>query len=242
MGALTRIRRSDWSVPAALVFLGLVPAIAGTSRLAEIARGAEITAANERFFAMPLPVVLHILAVIPYSILGAFQFSAGFRKRNRPWHRAAGKVLGICGLMAALSGLWMAHFYAWPEGDGYALYLIRLVVGTAMVASIVLGLNAIRGRNIPAHGAWMTRAYALGMGAGTQVFTHLPWFILVDGRPGELPRALMMGGGWVINVAVAEWVIQRDRRGPARSSAARGARSSRTPVTGAVTSMAKEQA
>jgi hypothetical protein len=27
----------------------------------------------------------------------------------------------------------------------------------------------------------MTRAYAIGLGAGTQVLTHLPWFVLADG-------------------------------------------------------------
>jgi hypothetical protein len=54
----------------------------------------------------------------------------------------------------------------------------------------------------------MMRAYALGLGAGTQVLTHLPWFLLVDGKPGELPRAVMMGAGWAINVVVAEWIIR----------------------------------
>jgi hypothetical protein len=43
------------------------------------------------------------------------------------------------------------------------------------------------------------------------VLTHLPWFILADGKPGETPRAVMMGAGWVINVIVAEWVIRRGR-------------------------------
>lgn len=60
---------------------------------------------------MPLPVVLHILAVIPYSLPGALQFSPGLRRRSRRWHRAAGRVLGICGLVAAVSGLRMAHIY-----------------------------------------------------------------------------------------------------------------------------------
>jgi hypothetical protein len=54
----------------------------------------------------------------------------------------------------------------------------------------------------------MTRAYAIGVGAGTQVFTHLPWFILF-GKPGESRRAFLMGAGWVINVIVAEWIIWR---------------------------------
>ena len=54
----------------------------------------------------------------------------------------------------------------------------------------------------------MIRGYAIGLGAGTQVLTHLPWFLLVDGRPGELPRAVMMGAGWVINLVLAEWIIR----------------------------------
>ena len=173
MRATTLPRRTDWLVPATLIVLSLVPATFGTIRLAQLAGGAEVTAANARFFAQPLPVVLHILAVIPYSLLGAFQFAPSFRRRRRGWHRAAGKVLAVCGLVAALTGLWMAHFYPWPDGDGAVLYVERLVFGSAMLASIVLALRAIRRRDFVTHGAWMTRAYAIGMGAATQVLTHL---------------------------------------------------------------------
>jgi uncharacterized membrane protein len=162
----------------------------------------------------PLPVALHVLVVIPYSIVGALQFAPGFRKRNRPWHRAAGRVIGVFGLIAALTGLWMAHFYPWPAGDGFGVYLERLVFGTGMLVSIALGLDAVRRRDFKTHGAWMIRGYAIGMGAGTQVLTHLPWFILVDLHPGETPRTVMMGAGWVINLAVAEWIIRRRSRVP----------------------------
>ena len=51
------------------------------------------------------------------------------------------------------------------------------------------------------------------MGAGTQVLTHLPWFILV-GTPGESSRAVLMGAGWVINIIVAEWIIRTGLRRP----------------------------
>jgi uncharacterized membrane protein len=225
---MTPSRRADWLVPASLILLSLVPAIFGGVRLTELARGAEITAANARFFAAPLPVVLHILAVIPYSVVGAFQFPAGFRRRHRRWHRASGRVLAGLGLVAALTGLWMAHFYPWPEGDGGALYVTRLVVGSAMVLSIVLALAAVRRRDFTAHGAWMTRAYALGVGAGTQVITHLPWAVFV-GKPGELSRAILMGAGWAINIIAAEWIIRRRRASlaTARTRAVLGA----TPAT-----------
>lgn len=208
MSARTPTRRSDWLVPALLVALSLVPAAGGAARLQDLASATEVTTENARFFAMPLPIVLHILTALPYSILGAFQFSAGIRKRYRRWHSAAGRVVGVLGLVVAISGLWMTITYPWPAFDGVAVYLFRLVFGAAMAISIVLGIDAVRRRDFVAHGAWMLRGYAIGMGAGTQVFTHLPWFILV-GQPTELPRAVMMGSGWIINVIVAEWIIRR---------------------------------
>ena len=201
--------RSDWLVPASLVMLSLVPALAGSARLAQLGGGAEVTADNARFFAAPVPLVLHIVTAIVYSILGAFQFSPGFRRRHRGWHRAAGRILVPCAAIVALSGLWMTLTYPWPPGDGLVVYVERLVFGAAMLLSVVLGVDAIRRRDFASHGEWMIRAYAIALGAGTQVLTHLPWFILVDLKPDEFPRAVMMGAGWVINIVFAEWIIRR---------------------------------
>ncbi|MEZ0075925.1 DUF2306 domain-containing protein [Planotetraspora sp. GP83] len=209
--------RAGWLVPAGLIALSAVPVVAGAARLTELAGGAEVTAENARFFAMPLPVVVHILSATLYSVLGAFQFASGLRRRRPGWHRAAGRILVPCGLAVALSGLWMTLFYPRPPGDGELVSGFRLVFGSAMVLSIVLGLAAIRRRDIARHGAWMTRGYAIGLGAGTQVFTHLPW-ILFLGKPEELTRALLMAAGWVINLAVAEWVIRKRPPRPRRAS------------------------
>ncbi len=72
-----------------------------------------------------------------------------------------------------------------------------------MTLFIILGLAAIRRRDFAQHRAWMMRSYALGIGAGTQVMTGVPW-ILVFGTPGELARALLMGASWAISLAVVE--------------------------------------
>lgn len=208
--------KSDWMIPAALLVLALMPALGGTTRLAQLATGAEVTPANARFFAAPVPIVLHVVAAIVYSILGAFQFSPGLRRRHRGWHRAAGRVLVPTALLVAASGLWMTVTYPWPAGDGTAVYVERLLFGAAMLLSVILGIDGIRRRDFAAHGQWMIRAYAIGMGAGTQVLTHLPWFLLADGWPGETPRGIMMGLGWTINVVFAEWII---RRRPVRAAA-----------------------
>ncbi|HEX6315926.1 MAG TPA: DUF2306 domain-containing protein [Gemmatimonadaceae bacterium] len=200
--------RSDRLIPALLVMLSLVPALAGTARLVQLGSG-NMTPDNARFFAAPLPVILHIVPAIAYSLLGAFQFSPGFRRRNRRWHRLAGRLLLPCAMLVAISGLWMTLTYPWPAGDGVAVYLERLFFGTAMLVSVLMGIDAIRRRKYAEHGDWMIRAYAIGMGAGTQVLTHLPWFLLTDVKPGETARGVMMGLAWVINLAIAEWIIRR---------------------------------
>ncbi|GAA0382405.1 DUF2306 domain-containing protein [Microbispora corallina] len=195
-------------VPAALIALGAVPVAAGAFRLTQLAGGAAVTPDNARFFAVPLPVVLHIVGASLYTVAGAFQFAPGFRRRRPGWHRVAGRVLVPCGLTAALSGLWMAVYYPRPVGDGDLTEVFRLVFGTAMAVSLVLGLVAILRRDVRRHRAWMMRGYAIGQGAGTQALTQLPW-ILVAGLPGETTRAFLMAAAWMLNLAVAEWVIRR---------------------------------
>lgn len=200
-----------WLAPTGLVLLTLVPIVAGAARLTELTGGAQITPENARFFGSPIPVVVHIIGASVFCLLGAFQFVAADRLRRgrRTWHRIAGRILIPSGLLAALSGLWMSLFYALPPSDGEILLVLRLIFGSAMVLSIILGAMAIRSRDFKRHGAWMMRAYAIGLGAGTQVLTHVPWMLLV-GVPDENTRAVLMGAGWMINLGVAEYVIRKN--------------------------------
>src|SRR5919199_1006438 len=62
---------AGWLMPAGLLVLSAIPLTVGAFRLVELAGGAEITTANARFFASPLPVVLHIVAAAAYIVLGA---------------------------------------------------------------------------------------------------------------------------------------------------------------------------
>lgn len=207
--------RKEWLVPVGLVVLSAVPVGAGAARLVELTGGADVTPDNARFFAAPIPVMVHIVSVTIYSILGAFQFVPGLRRRRPGWHRGAGRLLVPSGLAAALSGLWMTLFSDLPDDDGALLAGFRLLFGAGMVVSIVLGFAAIRRRDVTRHRAWMMRGYAIGLGAGTQVLTHLPW-VLSFGAPGEFTRAMLMGAGWAVNLAVAERIIRRRPARPAR--------------------------
>ncbi|WP_411721256.1 DUF2306 domain-containing protein [Mycetocola sp.] len=203
----TRRRRAPWLAPTGLILLSLLPVIAGMFRVTELTSGGVITTDNARFFASPIPVIAHIVSATVYCLLGAFQFLPSLRDR-RGWHRIAGGILIPAGLIAALSGLWMAAFYSFPDGDSALLMVVRLAFGAAMVASIVLGVLAIKRREFSAHGAWMTRAYALGIAAGTQAVMFAFW-ILGVGPVDSLTDALLTGAAWVINAGVAEFVILR---------------------------------
>jgi len=217
--------RADWLIPLGLIALVFIPVVAGVARLSVLAGGGPPTPDNARFFFAPIPVVLHIVSATLYGLLGAFQFAPGFRRRRPEWHRAAGCVLVVAGLVAALSGIWMAIFYAIVPADSPLLHAFRLFFGLVMALSIVLGTLAIRRRDVAQHQTWMRRGYAIGIGAGTQALTQLP-LLLLFGAPNELTLALMMGAAWVVNLAVAEWLIRRERVVTAKAVAMHGLRTS----------------
>ena len=122
--------RAGWLIPSGLIALAFIPVVAGMVRLTTLASwltgGGPLTPDNARFFGSPVPVVLHIVSVTLYSLLGAFQFAPGFRRKRPDWHRAAGRVVVVAGLVAALSGLWMAIFYAIVPADSPLLHGFRL--------------------------------------------------------------------------------------------------------------------
>lgn len=204
-------RRSGWLAATGLILLALIPILAGAMRLTELTSNSIPTSANSRFLDSPIPVVTHIISVTVFSLLGAIQFVPALRHKRSRWHRMAGRILVPAGLLTALSGIWMAAFYPHPAGDGMVLLILRLAFGSAMIACIVLGVRAIAQRNFVVHGAWMTRAYAIGIGAGTQAIVLIPGSIIF-GASHEISRSVLMGAAWVINLAVAEHVIRRRTR------------------------------
>jgi hypothetical protein len=190
-----------WRVPAALLALTAVPVIAGAFRVTQLSTGGPVTEENARFFADPVPVLLHIVGASVFCVLGAFQFLRG------PRHRVMGRLIVPCGLVAALSGMWMAVHYPLPAHDGDLLMVLRLGFGSAMATALVLGFVAVRRRDFGRHRAWMVRAYAIGQGGGTQALIFAFW-VAAAGQPGVQTRALLLGAGWVLNLVVAEWVIR----------------------------------
>src|SRR6476469_9208303 len=199
--------RSGWPVAVGLMLLSAVPLTAGVLRLVQLAGGPQVFAPDDRFTGVPVALLLHIVSSAVFALVGAVQLLPRFRRRHLTWHRRAGRVLTVAGLVVATSGLWMTLLYAPQPGTGPLLFVFRVLVGTATAVSLVLGFTAIRRRDIAAHRAWMVRAYALGLGAGTQVLTQgLTEAVLgTDVLVGDLAK----GAGWLVNLAVAEWLLRR---------------------------------
>lgn len=208
------LTKADFRVPALLVMLSLIPAVGGVVRLQDVAAAGPLSADNARFLESPAVIVVHLVSATVYSVLGAFQFSAGLRRRWPRWHRLAGRFLAVCGALAAVTGIWMTLTFAIPTKlQGPLLLGTRLAVGVAVLFSLVKGVDAARRGKLTAHEAWMIRAYALGQGAGTQGLLMGP-LIVLTGEVLYLQRDLLMLATWLINWGVAEWIIRRRNPSP----------------------------
>ncbi len=205
-GMNTLSRRSQWWTPAGLVFLCLVPIGSGIWRLVEIASHPAVTPNNARFLENPLPAVVHMVSAMLFCLFGAFQVTRAPRRASIGWHRLAGRALAPLGVVAGLSGVWLALAYWTLTKDGPVLFSLRLVVGTAMAACVVKGVVCVIAGDVSGHRAWMLRGYGLGIAAGTQFFTHLP-LLLLHGGPDNMSPAqttVAMAAGWLINIVVVE--------------------------------------
>jgi uncharacterized membrane protein YozB (DUF420 family) len=178
----------------------------------QLAGGPDLVPVDPRFDAVPVALIAHIVGSAIFALVGVGQFLPRVRRRHRSWHRRAGRVLVVAGLVVVGSAFWMSLFYDAKPGTGVLLFGFRLVFVTSMAGSLLLGFAAIRRRDLAAHRAWMIRAYAIGLGAGTQVFTE-GFGEAIFGH-GVLAGDLQKGAGWVINLAIAEWVIRGAARRP----------------------------
>jgi uncharacterized membrane protein len=208
---------APWIIATLLVLVSAIPIAVGIYVLLELAAG-HVAPQTVRHLATPAPVIFHVIGAATYVTIGAFQFVAPFRRHFPDWHRVVGRGLLLCGLLAGLSGLWITLFYARLPDTNDLLFVIRLVFSSAMIVFIVLGFVAIRRRDVPRHRAWMMRAYAIGLGAGTQALVFMVAEMIV-GKPDQMGKALLMGAAWAINLLVAELVIRHNVRRAALAAA-----------------------
>lgn len=210
LGSFPRLRPAAFGL-AGVIVIAALPSLIGAVILQDLISG-KPSAMTEpadalRRASYPGALWLHILGGAGFVLLGLLQFSAPLRRRL-PWlHRWSGRVLVAGGLGLALASFWMN--YRHPNLNDTGVHdALQTIAALALIVTLGLGIAAIRQRQIMAHRAWMMRAYALCLGAGTQTLLLLPLF-----ASGHLPpvwaQDLVFGMAWVVNLAVAEWMIRR---------------------------------
>lgn len=203
--------KSNWRVPILLLVLGSLNILFGALQLDTIQRGPpavpdEFT--TMQYFATPIPIVLHIVSGILLNLLSPFQFVPSFRQRWPGWHRWSGRLLILSGFLAALTGLWMNQFF--PAYGGVLKYPGIIVNSLGLMVSFSIALRVILVGDVQRHRAWMMRAVAFGLGPATQRLFILPYF-LVYGIPSDFLIGFIIWLGFLLNLAVVEWVLWRER-------------------------------
>ncbi len=188
-----------------LLALSALPIIGGALRLGELSTDPVAAPSAWHLIA----AIVHIVGMTVYCLLGALQFSPALRE-GRSWHRRVGRALIPAGIVAAVASLWLALVFDGP-GDEFGLALVRVVFAVPMAVFLVLGARAIARRDIAAHGAWMTRAFAIAVTGGTQALVLIVWSI-GGGESTTVTETWLVGVGFVINSLVAEGAIRRRSR------------------------------
>ncbi|MDG1430272.1 MAG: DUF2306 domain-containing protein [Paracoccaceae bacterium] len=156
-----------------------------------------------------LPLFLHGLGMVLFLVLGAFQFSTKQRIRNQARHRTLGRIAGFGAILGGVTGIWMTLLHV--EISTPLLLIGRLFFGSAMAVFTVFAIRAaIQGR-VSEHRAWIIRAYAIAINAGTFPLFYLP-FILILGEPTPLVDEAFQVAGWMINLTIAEKYLIGDKR------------------------------
>lgn len=197
-----------WLIAIFLLLLGSLPILTGSMQLITInagLSGAEVPADSVHYVNAPIPIVVHIITGIIFSILGPFQLTSSLGNRKMKYHRIAGSIFVISGLITAITALWLNQYL--PPVGGTSKYLSNVFFGIGLIVSLLLALRAILHRNVMIHRAWMIRAYAIGLGVATQRLLLIPWF-LIYGIPEGETLGLLIWICWLINLGVAEWAIQ----------------------------------
>jgi uncharacterized membrane protein len=164
-------------------------------------------------------LVVHVFTASAALLVGVMQLVPRIRE-HRVLHRRLGRAFLLLGLMAfGLTGIPLA--LSTPNGDVTRYGILVPAVGWLVCAA--LGLAAIRGGRLAAHRAWMIRTFALTFFAMTARMV-VPLLIAVqmpfqDDRSPSAVRELVDSTipygqwlGWIIDLAVAEYVIRRLQR------------------------------
>lgn len=153
----------------------------------------------------PLLIRAHVAIGTVFTVLAAFQFWPGFRRRHPALHRAMGYA-SLAGLiLLPITGVACTFVYPFAGLPGVWPNLVWMA---AILFCVVRAWRAIRRRDVVEHEAWVLRATAMTVGITlSRVYEPmLVNFLHMDPRPA---MALVFWLGQGEGLAVAELWLRR---------------------------------
>lgn len=171
---------------------------------------------NPGFLRYPTVVALHVVLGGLYLVFAPFQFVRRIRSRHLAYHRRAGRLLVIIGLVVGVTALFMGFvipFSGWPERVVIGLF------GGLFLLALGKGFLHIRAGRVALHREWMIRAFAIGLSIATMRLIFIP-ALLVAADPTDGEIALFSVGSFaaafVLHACMAElWIrVTRESTSP----------------------------
>ena len=159
-------------------------------------------------FHYPAWSTVHFVPALAFVLLLPFQLWSGSRRRWPRFHRFAGRVAAVAGVLFGLTGFVLP--YVMPARP-FSERAFMTTVSCLFAAVLGLGIMAARRKDFVAHRQWMLRVTALALGPLTQRVIF-PFFAAagIDGVPRFWD--LFMSAAWfslVLNIVIVEWWIRR---------------------------------
>ena len=157
-----------------------------------------------RYLDHPIIAAIHMASGVAFILFAPLQFIKRVRNNNLSLHRGLGRVLVICALIAGAYGL--IATIALPAFGGISSETAAWFFGLLFLFSLLRAYWCVRNKKIALHREWMIRAFAIGLGVGTQ---RLFLLILIP-TTGYSFEAVFGSGLWLgfsLNLLIAEiWI------------------------------------
>ncbi len=157
-----------------------------------------------RYLEHPIVTALHMLSGILFISLAPLQFVKRLRIKRLNLHRQLGRVLVCCALVSGAYGL--ISTIVLPAFGGLPSEAAAWFFGPLFLFAILRAFWCARNKKITQHRQWMIRAFALGLGVGTQrIFLIILMISTGYSFEESFGPALWLGFG--LNLLIAEsWI------------------------------------
>ena len=156
-------------------------------------------------FALHRPTgLLHILPGLVMVALMPIQASRRLRQRWPALHRWSGRVFILVGLSLCASAVVMNIRF--PVVGGLLKLTVIYTMCVAQLATLALGVRAIRRRDVSGHRKWMVRAMGVALSGGSAGVFVVPFYLM-----GEVTDLVVGVGRWLGflgTVVVVEWWLR----------------------------------